>query len=115
MFTMSPLLPVVAALSLLSGSALAKQCVNVTVPVQIEARNGVFNVPAVNTNQDATTFTQMYTSIKGGINYTMEALQDYQTVTGSYEISAMFCMPDAGAGSSPTVQVLTHGIGFDKT
>ena len=46
-------------------------------------------------------------------NYTATLLDGYQTLEGSYEISAQYCRPDGGNGS--TIQLLTHGIGFDKT
>lgn len=86
---------------------------NFTVPVSISARNGVFNIPTLQGNADATTLTQNLTSIRG--NFTKDALLDYATVTGAYEISVKFCKPDAENGTNPTVQVLTHGLGFDKT
>lgn len=91
----------------------AKQCMNLTIPVSISARNGVFNIPTLQGNADATTFVQNLTSIRG--NFTKEALLDYTTVTGDYNISAKFCKPDTENGTNPSVQVLTHGLGFDKT
>ncbi|KAL8714236.1 MAG: hypothetical protein Q9220_001965 [cf. Caloplaca sp. 1 TL-2023] len=97
----------------LSGWVAAKQCTNLTIPVCISARNGVFNVPTLQGNADATTFAQNLTSIRG--NFTKEALLGYATVSGTYNISAKFCKPDTESGTNPTVQVLTHGLGFDKT
>ncbi|KAL8909560.1 MAG: hypothetical protein Q9171_005006 [Xanthocarpia ochracea] len=97
----------------LAGSVAAKQCLNITVPVSISARNGVFNIPTLQGNADATTFAQNLTSIGG--NFTQEALLSYATVVGEYDISVKFCKPDAENGTNPTVQVLTHGLGFDKT
>lgn len=102
----------VLALALLSTGAAAKVCTNVTVPVDINARQGVFDVPVLQGNLDATTFAQNFTNI--GRNFTDDALVGYQTVTGRYNISAKFCRPDQENGTNPTVQVLTHGIGFDK-
>ncbi|KAL8708782.1 MAG: hypothetical protein Q9225_007550, partial [Loekoesia sp. 1 TL-2023] len=99
--------------TVLTVCVVAKQCTNLTVPVSILARNGVFNVPALQGNADATTFAQNLTSIRG--NFTEAALLDYATVSGNYEISAKFCKPDIENGTNPTVQVLTHGLGFDKT
>lgn len=103
----------VLALTFVAGGALARQCINFTVPVQISARNGVFNIPTLQSNLDATTFSQNITNIRG--NFSQESLLGYTTVTGSYSISAKFCKPDNEQGMNPTVQVLTHGIGFDKT
>ncbi|KAL9599351.1 MAG: hypothetical protein Q9219_003884 [cf. Caloplaca sp. 3 TL-2023] len=100
-------------LALLAVSASAKQCTNLTVPVSISARNGVFNIPTLRGNADATAFAQNLTSIRG--NFTKDALLDYATISGVYDISAKFCKPDTENGTNPTVQVLTHGLGFDKT
>ncbi|KAI4236131.1 MAG: hypothetical protein L6R40_006256 [Gallowayella cf. fulva] len=96
-----------------AAAATAKQCKNITVPVCISARNGVFDIPTLQGNADATTFAQNLTSIRG--NFTQEALLGYATVTGNYNISVKFCKPDVEKGTNPTVQVLTHGLGFDKT
>ncbi|KAL8829639.1 MAG: hypothetical protein Q9170_006076 [Blastenia crenularia] len=98
---------------LLAALVVAKQCTNLTIPVSISARNGVFNIPTLEGNADATTFVQNLTSIRG--NFTKEALLDYATISGVYDISAKFCKPDVENGTDPTVQVLTHGLGFDKT
>ncbi|KAF2260400.1 alpha/beta-hydrolase [Lojkania enalia] len=38
----------------------------------------------------------------------------YQTLAGDYSISAKFCRPDNGYNGN-VIQLLSHGIGFDKT
>ncbi|KAL8699297.1 MAG: hypothetical protein Q9201_006082 [Fulgogasparrea decipioides] len=99
--------------AVLASLVTAKQCLNFTVPVSISARNGIFNIPTLQGNADATTFAQNLTSIRG--NFTEEALLDYATVSGIYDMSVKFCKPDVENGTNPTVQILTHGLGFDKT
>jgi len=37
----------------------------------------------------------------------------YATVSGHYNLAATYCQPDKGPAN--TVQLLTHGIGFDRT
>ena len=101
------------ALAILVGSAVAKQCTNMTVPVDISARNGVFDFAIPQTNLEATTFTQNVT--RQGQNFSDVALSGYATISGTYNISAQFCVPSASNVTNPTVQVLTHGVGFDKT
>lgn len=96
----------------LAGFAAAKTCTNFTIPVDISSRQGVFKTVPLDVNLDATTFVQEFTNI--GQNYTAVLLQDYQTLKGSYKISAKFCHPDGGIKGS-VIQLLTHGIGFDKT
>ena len=100
------------SLAALAAGATAKDCMNLTVPVTISARMGVFNIPVLQTNMDATTFIQNNT--RQGANFTEMALAGYQTTVGTYNISALFCKPSDGNASSPTLQILTHGIGFDK-
>lgn len=104
--------PLILSFTLLATSAEAKKCISTMIPVHILARQGIFDVPIMNNNLDATAFSQNLTSISG--NFTNAALTGYKTVTGNVRISAEFCHPDQ-ADKKPVVQLLTHGIGFDKT
>lgn len=99
--------------ALLSVSATAKKCSYSMIPVNISARQGVFDVSALQHNLDATTFNQNLTSIRS--NFTETALTGYADVTGNYFISAQYCRPDNLKDANGVVQLLTHGIGFDKT
>ena len=96
----------------------ARSCLNMTIPVNVSARTGIFDIAVPHTSLEATTFIQNMT--QQGRNFTETALTGYQTTQGSYNISAMLCLPStpsngSSAGAPSTVQVLTHGIGFDKT
>jgi len=42
-------------------------------------------------------------------------LSGYATTSGTYNISAQFCAPDDGSTPCAKLQILAHGIGFDKT
>src|ERR1700761_2852060 len=98
----------------LLGAASAKKCINQTVPISIVARNAVFgNVVTPQTNIDATNFT-LHLSQQGH-NFTNEALTGYHTIKKTYEISTQFCTPDNPTSTAPVLQILTHGISFDKT
>lgn len=103
----------VTALALFAASVAGKKCINQTVPVHISARQAVFDTPIPQTNLEVTDFILNMT--QQGRNYTNLALKGYNTTTGTYNISTQFCRPDSENGTHPTVQVLTHGIGFDKT
>lgn len=103
----------IALLALLGVASAAKVCTNVTVPVNIRARQAIFDVPTLESNFDAVKFSLDFTNI--GMNYTDVVTKGYQTVTGQYNISAKYCKPQGDSKANPTVQVLTHGIGFDKT
>jgi pimeloyl-ACP methyl ester carboxylesterase len=103
----------ITALAVLAASVSAKQCINTTVPVNLTARQAVFNLDVPQTNLEATDFILDMT--QQGRNFTDLVLTGYNTTTGTYNISTQFCMPSNDNSTSPTVQVLTHGIGFDKT
>jgi hypothetical protein len=100
-------------LAIFATSAVAKRCINMTVPVHISARTAVFNLDVPQTNLEATDFIRNQT--QQGRNFTNTVLTGYNTTARTYNISTQFCMPSNGTSSNPTVQVLTHGIGFDKT
>ena len=104
----------ISALTVLAAAASAKRCINATVPVEISARQPVFNLAVPKTNLEATDFILNMT--QQGRNFTDIVLTGYNTVSGTYNISTEFCMPSNATNmTNPTVQVLTHGIGFDKT
>lgn len=103
-----------AVVTALASLCVAKQCVNATVPVTISARQGVFgNVNVPHTPEEVTAIVQA--AAVQGANATAQALTGYQTINGTYNISTQFCIPSNMKSTDPTVQILTHGIGFDKT
>jgi hypothetical protein len=103
-------IPTTIASALFIVVASAAQCRNLTIPISISAQNGIFKVPIPTNNDDTISFT-LHAS-RQGHNYTAEVLTGYKTVAGDYSISATYCRPDNG--SSEVVQVLTHGLGFDR-
>ncbi|KAL0257470.1 hypothetical protein SLS55_008283 [Diplodia seriata] len=105
---------VATGLALVSVASAAKQCLNQTVPVDVESRNAVFDANTIpHSNIDVTWFIQNLT--RNGHNFTDEALTGYHTVSGTYNISTQYCWDDQTASDNTTLQILTHGIGFDKT
>jgi hypothetical protein len=96
---------------LLASVATARQCSNFLIPVDISSRQGQFKKFPVESNLDIGAFAIRFSEF--GANYSAAQLEGYQTLKGSYKISAQYCRPESG--SSGTIQVLTHGIGFDKT
>ncbi len=93
------------------GFAAARQCENITVSVSVSGRNAVYNVPVPETDIDVTDF--IVNLAQQGANYSLATLTDYATISGTYELAATYCAPDAGDGK--TLQILTHGIGFDRS
>jgi hypothetical protein len=95
----------------LAGFTFARQCSNFIIPTTIASRQGQFREVPVEGNLDVGAFVARFNQFQK--NYTAELLEGYQTLEGTYNVSAQYCTPDSG--SSGTIQVLTHGIGFDKT
>ncbi|KAH9868796.1 hypothetical protein J1614_007870 [Plenodomus biglobosus] len=95
----------------LANLATARQCSNFLIPVDISSRQGQFKQISTESNLDVGAFVTKLNEYQK--NYTATLLEGYQTFSGSFQISAQYCCPDSG--SSGTIQVLTHGIGFDKT
>ncbi|KAF6821385.1 hypothetical protein CPLU01_12519 [Colletotrichum plurivorum] len=94
-----------------AATAAARTCKDLTIEVSISARNGVFNYPVPKTTVDVTNFA--INLAQQGHNLTADYLQDYATVGGTYELAATYCQPNSGAGN--ILQILTHGIGFDRS
>ena len=103
----------IVASAFLLAPVAAKVCMNMTVPVDIHARTAVFDIAVPQTNLEIPDLVLNIT--QQGRNFTDIALTGYNTTTGTYNISAQFCMPSQSNITSPTLQYLTHGIGFDKT
>jgi len=104
---------IAAAGAALIGAASAKVCQNITVPVQVSARNGKFDATALTTQSNIEVTNFILDLTQQGKNFTAEVLQGYETVTGTYNLAATYCRPDSGAPN--VIQVLTHGIGFDRS
>ena len=88
----------ILAFSLAAAVVTARSYVDLTVPVDISARTGVFNIAVPQTNLDATTLIQNLT--QQGRNFTEMVLTGYKTMQGSYNISAMLCVPSSGLHST---------------
>ncbi|KPI43771.1 uncharacterized protein AB675_6439 [Cyphellophora attinorum] len=87
-----------------------QNCRNLTIPIQISARNGAFAVGPTQTDVDVTNFVLAGT--QPGHNASASILKGYNTVNGTYNISATYCTPTGPSRNA--IQILTHGIGFDR-
>ncbi|KAM0259833.1 hypothetical protein ACHAQJ_003077 [Trichoderma viride] len=100
-----------ATLLALATAVMARKCQNLDIPISISARNAVFDFPNPATEVEVTNFVLDF--IRPGANYTDSLLKGYKTISGHYNIGATYCQPDHGPGKA--IQVLTHGIGFDRS
>lgn len=87
-------------------------CVSGTVPVQASTSMNMkfnFEIPQ-NQSQVTQSFVTMVTS---GSQATEQLMGGMQSVNGTYNISATLCTPANNTRPS-VVEILTHGIGFDR-
>ncbi|KAH6688583.1 Alpha/Beta hydrolase protein [Plectosphaerella plurivora] len=94
----------------LASLAFARKCQDFVVEVDLSAQNVVFNLETPKTNIDVTNYiTNM---AKHSVNYAESISTGTTTVKGKYELQATYCEPDSGP--SKVLQILTHGIAFDR-
>jgi len=103
---------ITAAVAAFISSAAAMHCTNLTVPVELSARNGVFDYEAPQNDIEVTDF--ILNNSQQGSNYTAKLLKEYKTVSGHYELAATYCVPSKHE-KPKALQLLTHGIGFDRS
>lgn len=97
-------------LAAFAAVAVSRSCENITIPITISAQNAVFGNLAIPTAPFGPTDVILDIIRTGGSP--VLASTGTATVGGAYEISAQICSPEKGSGD--VLQLLTHGIGFDK-
>ncbi|KAG5981195.1 hypothetical protein E4U55_003203 [Claviceps digitariae] len=98
--------------SAFAALSTAMKCWNMTIPISISARNGVFDLKPPTAEFD---LTALFLDIsRPGNNATARYLKDYATVSGDYKLAATYCEAAARC-SRDTLQILTHGVGFDRS
>lgn len=92
------------------NETFSKQCIQLEVPLRINANNSAFDLPRVDSNIDAvdciwdlTTWSHNATGRVTGVI----------PIDDTFTISAQLCVPPHGS-KSDILQIATHGIGFDK-
>jgi len=87
-------------------------CVSGIVPVQVStAMNMAFNF-SVPDNQTGVTQTFL-SMISSASPFVQQLMAGTQSVNGTYNIGGTLCTP-ANNTTPKTVEILTHGIGFDR-
>lgn len=89
----------------------SKECIQLDIPLPINATNYRYAYPRVDNNIDAVDWVWNLTTWSHG------ASEDHITgvipINDTFTISAQLCIPPQGA-KSDILQLATHGIGFDK-
>ncbi|OBR16359.1 Ctr copper transporter family protein [Colletotrichum higginsianum IMI 349063] len=84
---------------------------NLTVDVSITSKNGVYNISAPETNVDVTNI--MIGLSTQSNDFSADYFVGYANVSGTYQLALTYCEPDSGPGR--VLQILTHGVGFDRS
>ncbi|RBR08909.1 uncharacterized protein FIESC28_10089 [Fusarium coffeatum] len=100
------------ALFSLLTAASARKCTNITVPVSLTSENTEFGIETPLSKIDVTNFI-INLARQGGEPYPLTIAKGKKNVTGTYDLAATYCEPDAGPGHE--LQIMTHGIGFDRS
>lgn len=105
-----------STLSLVGASAVAaQQCQNITIPVSVNATNSVLNqnAPYPQNQSQVTAFISSFITIPqpSSANFINGTFQNVET----YNITATYCPATTNSTSKKALQILVHGIGFDKS
>lgn len=104
-------LTLAAVAALAFGTVAAKKCHDFKIPVSISANNTEFNITPMNSEVMVTNmFLRM---VAPGSTYAASITGGMKEVHGDYSLAATYCQPDSGPGK--TLQILTHGVGFDRS
>ncbi|KAK5744964.1 hypothetical protein LTR17_001715 [Elasticomyces elasticus] len=112
----------IAIVAALSATAYGFRCTNLTVPVSLSARNVVFNITTPQNNVEVTNLILDLT--RQGGSFVEQRVQGYAAVHGNYSLAATYCTPEERGPNEPessnrkrplAVQILTHGLGFDRS
>lgn len=101
--------------SIISATAVPsipnRKCKDFDIPVTVTAQNGIYAFPPLTSNEEAADlgFAQVLRDAPPTV------ATGYVNITGTYNISARFCTPKNGGDKAQIVQILTHGVGFDKS
>ncbi|KPM38210.1 hypothetical protein AK830_g8370 [Neonectria ditissima] len=96
-------------LSLLAACS-ARKCKDIAVPVSLTAQNAVFDLEVPLTKIEVTNFA--LNLAQQGRSYPSLIQKGFKNVSGNYHLAATYCEPDHGPGNE--LQIITHGIGFDR-
>ncbi|KAK6438600.1 hypothetical protein LTR95_005204 [Oleoguttula sp. CCFEE 5521] len=103
-----------SSLLLLASTALAHQCTDFTVPISVTAPTVVPPFPAFKSHYDAVDLLSALTA-RNASNAPAPP-PTIKNLTATFDISLRYCEPEHKRHApSKGIQVLTHGLGFDKS
>ncbi|KAJ0158666.1 hypothetical protein CTA2_11111 [Colletotrichum tanaceti] len=102
-------------LSLLGLAAMvaARNCTELTIPIDVAVLNKKFLLDEPKTDIDVTNFL-LELAEQGGNKFVVDRdVEELAQYKDRYQLAATYCEPDDG--NVNVLQVLTHGIGFDRS
>ncbi|MCJ1388010.1 hypothetical protein MMC18_000854 [Xylographa bjoerkii] len=101
----------ITLLSLFSGVTFgSSKCVNLTIPVTVSAKSLTLAFPPFQNGYQAEAFVEEVVKR----DPSSSPVSGTKNVTETFSIGAQYCVPDTQK-KSKTIQILTHGLGFDKS
>lgn len=94
-----------------SGFSFSKECIQLDIPLRINAKNHRYAYPRVDSNIDAVDWVWNLTTWSHGTP--ADHITGVIPINDTFTISTQLCVPPQGA-KSDILQLATHGIGFDK-
>lgn len=107
------LLVLLAALSSSKHLAAARHCQHLNLNVPLTANNTIFSLDAPSNNAEVTDLILNLT--QAGANFVQDSETGTAQISGTYRVGATYCDPGQPSSASKGIQVLSHGIGFDRT
>lgn len=98
------------ALLAATTQACARNCRDFDVPITISSQNLALNFPPPQSDIEVTNFIL---SNVGADQSAAPPAPVFTNISGTFSLRATYCQPHGGPGK--TLQVLTHGIGFDRS
>lgn len=91
----------------------ARHCQHLNLDVPLTATNAVFNLDVPSNNTEVTDLILNLT--QAGANFVQDSQTGTNQISATYRVGATYCNPGDSADASKGIQVLSHGIGFDRT
>ncbi|PHH66145.1 hypothetical protein CDD81_208 [Ophiocordyceps australis] len=100
-----------AILLAFASAVAAKRCREARFSFDLSARNTVFDIAVPRTEIEVTDF--FLNLGRQNFNFSAALANGHRTIAGKYTLAATYCEPNNGPGDA--IQIMTHGIGFDRT
>ncbi|KAJ5890618.1 uncharacterized protein N7473_006846 [Penicillium subrubescens] len=109
---MIALQPIIIAILVPLALAARPVCLDFSLPVQVSTAITKFTVSPFHNNSESTSL--LVNSVARTANV-QNLVAGEVNITRAYDINFRYCEPNQGVSRNGIVQILTHGLGFDKS